>query len=169
MAAVPIWLVGKDVTSVLVQPQNVDLTTGALTPASGVAPSPLNGLNIFGVLNEISLEETVSSERIEAITSARQNEVVLERGINIVMSEVMRYNDAIDGTPRFDNLLIQLWAMRWNTGQTIVSTTFIRGAMQYLCYGEIQSYRETVRKGKCIAQMSMRHIRRTDADNPVIT
>ena len=69
MASIPVWLIGKHLTSVSIYPQTVG-SAGALTDASTKA--------LTAVIDSIQLNMNPSIENINAVNSPRANNVVVE-------------------------------------------------------------------------------------------
>lgn len=89
MATIPVWLKGKDLTTVTIYPQTVG-TAGALTDASTKA--------LTTVVDSIQLNMNPTLENINAVNVPRANNVVVEDDGSLTLS-IIEVNNASDPDP----------------------------------------------------------------------
>lgn len=88
--AIPQWAVGRHLTLVSLTPQNVNPTTGGVTPGTTTI--------ITGLVDELDPEETMTTEEISAITSFRENHVALMVGARMRVVEIVTRQASVYGT-----------------------------------------------------------------------
>lgn len=130
MADVPLWAIGKHVTSIVLTPQTVNATTGVLTDSTPVA-------SLFGHLKNIELDSHVTSENISAMNSTAENQVPLEYGTTIRMEEL----EKSAGT----NLLASQVFTAASIG-TYVKYQITRGGQSWTGYGLVADYKMSASK-----------------------
>jgi hypothetical protein len=135
MAAIPIWLVGRNTSVCNIVTQTVG-ANGALTPATTYT--------LVGLIDEIEVSPSQSSENIVAMIAPRENNVAIELGGTITLTEVLVY-----GTT--GNLLAEAWA----SGNDYAIVTVTRGGNTWTFTGLMQSYAESITKGKCTGRMTL--------------
>lgn len=82
--------VGRHLTLVQLTPQNVNPSTGVLTP--GVTTI------ITGLIDELDPEETITTEEISPITSFRENHVATMAGARLRVVEILTRQASAYGT-----------------------------------------------------------------------
>jgi hypothetical protein len=156
MATIPLWLVGRHVTSVTARWQTVS--------AAGVLGNGTSAVEtLTGVVDQIQYSGERTTEMINSLTSIRENEVTIESDDSVILTEIMRNNDAA-AAPQY-NILAKLWTnvdsadhilFNFTRGGTGLSGG--PGGNSYLMYGVMTSYRESIRKGKNVAQLTIQMI-----------
>jgi len=139
MAAVPQWLTGRFVSSVTVTPLDFEAATGNLI-AGTVAIQTLTGL-----VDEIDVNGEETTENIVALTSTRDNEVPIEDNTSISLTEILRSGAG-------NSLLAKCWATAGAGDYAQVS--IVRDQNTWTFVGVMQSYSESLRKGKSVARMN---------------
>jgi hypothetical protein len=154
--AIPPWLLGKHTTTLAVQPIVVSNTaTGATTNSSTASQS------LVGVVDQVAYRGNTTSENIVAMTAARDNEVPLEVDDTIEITEILQ-------TAAASSLLAKCWQTADNADYAIV--TLVRGPNQFVFTGLMESYTETINKGKSTARMVFRQANLGNVNpNPAIT
>lgn len=137
MATIPGWLTGKGVTAVTITPQTVNNQTGGLTDTTAVP--------LVGHLDGVAIRTRVTNEEISPMDAVRENYVPIQTGSSFELTEVLK---AIG---------INLLAPAANASlyQKVVLT---RGAQTYLFYGIVESYTETIVRGKSVAVLTVQMI-----------
>ena len=138
MATIPLWAIGKHVTSVLLTPQTVNTTTGAL---SDTTPTR----EFFGHLQEIELTTGFTFENISAMDRPYENNVPVEQATGIRITEL----EKSAGT----NL-----AAAAAFGATYWKYVLTRGAQSFTSYGVIGEYKTMGTKPKVTASLELRNI-----------
>jgi hypothetical protein len=160
MATIPLWLLGRNVTSLLARWQTV---SGAGVLANGASAVE----TLTGVVDEIAYSGVRTTEMINSLTSRRENEVLIESDDSYVFTEIMRNEDdaAYSATVPQYNILAKLWANSDSADHILFTLT--RGGTggtggpggnSHTFTGIMESYRETIHKGKCIARMTIRMV-----------
>lgn len=80
MATVPLWATGKHITSIVLTPQTVN-SVGVLADSTPVA-------SLFGHLKEVEVDSHVTSENITPMNSTAENQVPLEYGTTVRLTEL---------------------------------------------------------------------------------
>ena len=143
MATIPLWQLGKHLTSVVITPQSVS-TAGILADAT----APV-AVTLTAVMDGFGVEITNDEEEINALNSTRLNMVGLADGANMNL-DVIKVNNSSDPQP----LRTLIFAADFfkvvsveGTGQSLRTSTF---------YGKRGSYRDDFRgRGKQIASLSL--------------
>jgi hypothetical protein len=138
----PIWLIGKNVTSVVARIATVD--------AAGTITDSTPNLTITGVVDEVDYAGRQSSESVVNLTSIRENLVPTEVDDQFVLTEILQ---AGTGTRNF---LSQLWHNA--TPSPYVKLTLTRGNNTWTFYGVMSEYVESYRKAKSTGRMTLMQI-----------
>lgn len=152
MPSIPLWIIGRAVTAVVVTPLIAD-TNGLLGAAT------LGAQSFTTVADEISYSGTVQTVEISPLVSSRRNEVPLEEDGVMVITEIMRNSALL-------NLGALIWMQTDNPDRALFQ--FSRGGNKIEMYGTLDSYDETVTKGKSMAHLSIRMIDTGVTNNPII-
>jgi hypothetical protein len=146
MPTVPLWLIGRTVTAVIVTPQTAD-ADGVLTPGSGVS--------FTAVVDEIGYSGRVTTAEISALTASRRNEVPIEEDHTLTLTEIMRNGAALS-----------LGCLVWTGAPDRASFYFSRGGNSILVYGVLSDYSETVTKTRSMATLTIRFTDTPGTTNP---
>lgn len=152
MPSIPLWIIGRTVTAVVVTPLIPDVD-GLLGAAALAAQS------FTAIADEISYSGTVQTAEISPLTASRQNLVPLEEDGVMVITEILRNSALL-------NLGARIWMQTDNPDRALFQ--FSRGGNKLEMYGTLDSYDETVTKGKSIAHLSIRMIDTGVTNNPII-
>lgn len=149
MATIPTWLIGKYVSNLIVTPQTVtaagllgDGSALSLIASTGTPPS---ASFTAGLVDEVELETTNTTENVSAINRTRAHHVVLTTGYSMVISEILR-------TTVNDSLLASAWFAA-SGGFGIVKLDFRRARLKYLLYAVMTSYTESIQRGKNVGRL----------------
>lgn len=160
MATIPLWLLGRHVTSVTARWQVVSAVGVLGNGASAVE-------TLTGVADSIQYNGSRTTEMINSLTSTRENEVVIEADDSFVITEIMRNKDDASYSltaPQY-NILAKLWANADSADYVLFTLT--RGGTgvsggpggnSYTFYAVMSAYSEAIRKGKNVAQMTIQVI-----------
>jgi len=142
MAQIPVWLIGKNVSSVTARIETVG-ADGTLTLATP-------NLTTTGVVDEIDYNGRQTTENVVALTSIRENTVPVEVDDQFVLTEILQ---AGSGSRNF---LSQLWN---NTAATpaspYVRLSITRGNNTWAGDFLMSEYVESFRKGKSTGRMTL--------------
>jgi hypothetical protein len=145
VATIPIWLLGRHTTLVTARWQTPD--------ANGLLGNGTSSTQtITGLVDSVEYNGQNTTETINCLISFRENEVVTEHNDTFVLTEVMR--DGIAGTST--NVLASLWMNADSADVCLITLT--RGGNSYAAYMCMQDYSESIRKGKCVARMTLTQV-----------
>jgi hypothetical protein len=130
------WLTGKNISVCSIEPLTYDSTTGTLTSTSAQS--------IVGFIDELSVSGQQSTETVAPITSGYETEVATELNFSVTLSEVLR-------TTATGSFL----AIAWQTGDEYARVIIARGGNTWTFIGLMTGYNESIRKGKCVAKLSL--------------
>lgn len=142
MATIPVWLIGTQVTGVIVTP--------LVSNASGVFSAASLGAQSFTALvDEIQYAGMVRTMDAAPVMSARRNPIVFEQDDTMVVTEIMR---SAAGSV--------LAAACWMGSDTPdwARYQFSRGGNSIDMYGLMTGYEEMVTKGKSVARLTIRMV-----------
>lgn len=131
----PVWAIGSNITSVLLTPQLVNATTGALTDTTPT-------IQFFANLQDIQLEAAVTMENISAMDRPYENNVPIEQKASVGLTEIEKYA----GT----NL-----AAAAAFGAKYWKYVITRGAQSFTGYGVFAGYTMDGTKQKVTAQFKL--------------
>lgn len=152
MATIPLWLIGRTVTAVVVTPQ--------IANSAGVLSNSVLGAQSFTtVVDEIQYSGSVTTAEISALTAARQNPVVIEEDGTMVVTEIMR-------SAAGSVIAAAIWTA--TTGDPAWALfQFSRGGNSISMYGLLTRYEETVTRGKSVARLTIRIVDDRAASSPI--
>lgn len=137
-ATIPLWALGRHVTSILLVPQQVNTSTGGLTDTTPTR-------QFFGHLENIELNTQFALENISSMDRAYENMVPIEQGASLTLTEI----EKSAGTNLAAAAAFQ--ATYWKY-------TLARGAQTFVGYGVLESYQLTGAKARVNAQFVLRPI-----------
>lgn len=152
------WFTGKHVFSIIATPQSA-AASGALTPGTARTFS--------AIVDEISYNGRSVTEEIAAITSPFENNVIVEQDDSIVVREILR--TSTDGTGQLLALMTMLANhdfISWEIKRGYTNPTVGGQVATITFWGVMMSYTETLRKGKCVAEMTIAMIDQVGTANP---
>jgi hypothetical protein len=143
MATIPLWQLGKHLTSVVITAQTVS-TVGVL--ADSTAPA---AVTLTAYMDGLSVELANDEEEINALNSTRLNMVGLADGANVNL-DVIKVNNSSDPQPLRTLILAADYfkvVHAEGTGGSAKTSTY---------YGKRGTYRDDFRgRGKQIASLSL--------------
>lgn len=142
MATIPLWLVGRHITAVVVTPQ-VANSAGVLSDAA------LGAQSFTALIDGIQYSGSVTTQEISAITSPRLNHVPIEQDDTMVVSEIMR-------SAAGSVLATACWTAAGNPDWALFA--FSRGGNSISMYGLMTRVEEGVTRGKCVARLTIRMV-----------
>ena len=83
----PSWLLGRQITQVLIQPCAVDPDSGVVTV--GVTTPPINQRSLRGRIDNIRIVNDVGEENIMSVDSTLANHVVTSDDLEIELTEIL--------------------------------------------------------------------------------
>lgn len=128
MAVIPLWAVGRHVTTVTLYPQAVD-SAGTL---SDTTPSQV----MFGHLESIEIHGEAEMENISAMDRRVKNEVIIEVGTTLRMTEFAKQSS-------LTNKLAQAYYGSNDYFRYVIT----RGGQSWTGYGIIQRFGSNMPKG----------------------
>jgi hypothetical protein len=135
MATIPLWALGKHVTSILLTPQTVNATTGVL---SDTTPTR----QFFGHLDEITVDGAFTMENISSMDRPYENNVPIEFGGRINFHEFEKSAGTnLAAAAAFS-------ASYWKY-------TIVRGAQSFVGWGVLEKYEMTANKQRVMANLSL--------------
>jgi hypothetical protein len=162
--ALPIWMLGRNVTSVSAVLQTIaadgtlaDSGTGADTAAlltttgSSTAGPPPTIAHTVGLIDGLELRKTKTTENISAINRNRANHVPVSRRHNLVLTEILRQGAA-------QSLLANLWFSTTSLTARVVKLTFARAGNKHTLYGLMTDYTERIVRGKNVGRMTIQPV-----------
>lgn len=153
MATIPLWLLGRNVSSVVITPQIAD-SGGVLSNAA------LGAVTITTTVDEIGYSGRRTTQEISALTATRRHNMEIERDDSLVLTQIMR---AAAGS----NTLAAAWTGGDAPDWALVSVT--RGGNTIAFIGLMVRLEETVAKGKSVARLTLAQISTPGTDNPDYT
>jgi len=120
-ATIPLWAIGKHITSVLLTPQTVNSTTGALSDTTPTA-------QFFGHTRSINLVVRYNHEELSAQNRPYDNMVPISQGTRLRLQEMEKSNAN-------SNL-----AAAQAFGATYWKYTLIRGGNTFVGFGVLGQY-----------------------------
>lgn len=143
--AIPLWCIGKNITSVLFTPQSVNTATGGLTDTTPTA-------QFFGHLQDVEIESSFTFENLSAMDRDKMNEVPIEQGTILRLTEFEKSAGTnLAALAAFSNKYFKY--------------SMVRGAQTFTGFGVLGSYRMTGTKPRVMAQIELRPID-TGSPNP---
>lgn len=145
--AIPLPLRGLDVSLVRITQQTLNASTGALTDSGTVG-------TITAVLDGAGVRTRMVTEEISAITSARENNVPVQVGTEIVLREILDRRASVLPTtgPVLAKLADTLASI---SGSAFCKVEITRGGNTWTYYGLFSEYNEgPYVKGKNTGEMS---------------
>lgn len=133
MAAIPVWLRGRNVTTFTLVPQTV-AANGTLTP--GFSES------LAGVWEEIDITVDTQTEEISPADATRQNNVVIKDGYTFRCTGILKANGA--NQPAAILAANDVFQMNVTRGGQAWSGYFVRS-----------NYRETIRAGRSTWEVTL--------------
>ena len=141
MAKIPLWLLGRNITTCNIIPCTLD-TDGTFLEGTGGT--------LIGRLDEITTNFRTTLENISPMDSLNANYVKVEQENTWNLTEIMQESN---GTAGAINILAQA-----TDGFDYVKIVLARAGNSYTFYGIIGEYNESYRKGKCIATLSVHQV-----------
>ena len=138
MPTIPLWAIGKHITSLLLVPQSVNTTTGALTDTTPTR-------QFYAHLQEVEIDVGFTHENISAMDRPYENNVPVEQFNHIRFTELEKYA----GT----NL-----AAAAAFGATYWEYTLTRGAQSFIGYGVLGNYKMTGTKQRVTGSLELRAV-----------
>jgi hypothetical protein len=152
MATIPLWLIGRNVTSVVITPLVAD-SAGLLSAAA------LGAQTVTAIVDEIQYSGATTTQEISALTSRRRNEVPLERDDQLVFTEICR-------SAAGSVIAAAIWTAADLPDWALFQAT--RGGNSVAFYGLATRYEEDVQKGKSVARITLRIVNAA-VTNPAYT
>lgn len=150
MATIPLWLLGRGVTAVVITPMVSD--------ANGLlSDSALGAQSFTTIADEISYQGSVTTQEISALTSTRRNSVVIEQDDTMVMTHIMRSTAG-------ENLAAAIWVDP--ALSNFAYFQFSRGGNSVNMYGALTRYEEDVQRGKSVSRLTIKILDTPGTANP---
>lgn len=125
MADIPLWAIGKHFSSVVITPQSLNTTTGALSDVTGYTTIG----SLFGHLDSIEISQEVDSENISSMDSTSKNMVPIEYGTTYRFEEI----EKSAGVNKLANMV--------NSGYNFFKVVVTRGGQSWTGYGTIGNFK----------------------------
>lgn len=137
MPTIPLWAIGKHITSILLTPQSVNTTTGALTDTTPTA-------QFFGTLQDIDVADEFETENLSAMDRPYKNLVPIESGQTLKLTEY----EKSAGTSLAASVAFGGAGSYWKY-------TVTRGVNSFVGYGVLIRYNMSGTKPKVMAQLEL--------------
>jgi hypothetical protein len=138
MAQIPIFLIGKNVTSVVATVQTV-ASNGTLADSSGADIATLaNGTSIIGLVDSVDVQASRTTENISGMQQTHAHYVKIARRDSVSLTEILRTGSA-------NCLLANIWT---SATSRYVKIALTRGGNSWTGYFLLNSYSESIRRGK---------------------
>lgn len=145
MAAVPPWLRGRSVSGIVITGMTAG-TDGTLTDATGTGIQTLTT-----IWEEIDFESNPILEEISSSNASRSNNVLIQENNRVRVSIPME--SGLRSGAGANDLANPLGIMAAN--YDYLKLVFVRGGKTYTFLGLRESYRENLRKGKNVHELTL--------------
>ncbi len=142
MPSIPLWLLGRDATTVTITVQSVNSSTGVLSDGTG---TDIAALATAGVVDEIEFSSSKTLENIAPMYSLRAHYVPISLRYSFTITEVMRAGSNTC-------LLANVWH---SATSSLVKFVFKRGGNTWTTYGVLTDYSESLQRGKNVARLTV--------------
>jgi hypothetical protein len=140
MPSIPIWLIGRNVTSVAITPQ-------VANAAGLLSNSTVGQKTITTVVDEINYGGQITTQEISALTASRENPVPIEQDDTLVITEILRQAAG-------SNNLAACW--NGSDNPDVALFQFTRGGNACSFYGLMSDLEYDVEKGKSVVRMTLK-------------
>ena len=140
MAKIPMWLIGRAITTCSLTPCTLG-SDGTLTEGTGAT--------LIGRLDEVQVASRNTLENISPMDCRQANNVITESDTTFTLTEIMQNasNASVDN-------VLSLMAYGYDYAKVVLA----RDGKTYTFYGVVGDYGETIRKGKCTATLSLHQV-----------
>lgn len=162
MSAIPLWLLGRHVTSVVAALQEASNTDGTLqnlkvgTPVATDTATLVGGSPAVGLIDECEIRKSKVSENINSVVRTQAHHVAISEDDSIILTEILRQGSSTC-------LLANLWfstttpTAGYQTTR-IVSFTFTRGGNKWTGFLKMTDYAESFSRGKNVGRMTLQMV-----------
>lgn len=135
MATIPLWAIGKHITTCTLTPQTVNTTSGALSDGTP-------GIAFYGNLQDVEVESSFTTENISSMDRPFENNVPIESATMLRLTELEKSAGS--------NL-----AASAGYGASYFKFTLTRGPQTFTGYGLIKSYKMVGTKPRVTGQLEL--------------
>lgn len=148
MGTLPLWLLGKHITSVAATLQTINPTTGVLAPSVQAGDTATLVSATVGLIDECQLNKAKVRENINSTVRTRAHWVAISVDDSLVLTEILRQGQNT-------GLLASLWfSSTANTGR-VVYFVFTVGGNSWSGYLRMTAFNVDYARGKNVARLSL--------------